>query len=130
MTSSDLRFGIRDCLCVAGLMLVVLALIALLFEFLSRLQLGMWSLTSIATVLDHFHVLPVLSTEGVDGLPKSLKLAMQIVLNFPVSITMFFIGSVIAIIYDHCVYVNHQAIDRAYTISFGFDQVGEDGQPR
>ena len=116
-------------MCVAGLMLAVRCTrthCALLFEFLSRLQFGMWRLTSIATVLDHFHVLPVLSTEGVDGLPKTLKLAMQILFDFHVSLTMFFIGSAIAIISDHCIYVTLQAIDRAYTFSLGFDQVSED----
>ena len=126
MSYSDLRFGIKDCFCVVGLMLVVIGLITLLFEFLSWLQFGAWSLVSIATVMDHFGVLPVHSTQGADALPETVDSAIQIVLELPVSITMILIGSVIAIVADHCIYADLQTIDRRYAPSLrdGFDEAG------
>jgi hypothetical protein len=126
MPYSDLRFGIKDCFCVVGLMLVVIGLITLLFEFLSWLQFGAWSLVSIATVMDHFGVLPVHTIHGEGELERNLDSVMHVAFDAPFSITMFLIGSVIAIVADHYIYVRLQTIDRrrAPSLRDEFDEAG------
>jgi hypothetical protein len=101
MRSADLRFGMKDCFGVVGLILVVVGLITFLFECLSWLQVGVWNLVSIATVMDHFGVLPVHTIHGEGELERNLDSVMHVALDAPLSITMFLIGSVIAIVADH-----------------------------
>jgi hypothetical protein len=126
MTSSDLRFGIKDCFLVVGLMLFVVGLIALLFEFLAWLQSGVWNSLSAGTVMNYFGVLPVHSTKDADALQQMLDSATQIVSDLPVGITMFLIGSVIAMVADHYIYASLQTIDRRYAPSLRgeFDEGG------
>jgi hypothetical protein len=126
MRSADLRFGMKDCFGVVGLMLVVVGLITFLFECLSWLQVGVWNLVSIATVMDHFGVLPVHAIHGEGELERNLESVMHVALDAPFSITMFLIGSLIAIVADHYMYVRIQTIDRrrAPLLRDGFDDAG------
>ena len=114
MTSSDLRFGIKDCFCVVGLMLVIIGLIVLVFELLSWLQSGVWSSLSTAAVMDYFGVLPPHSTENSDMLQYRLVSAMQTALDLSVSVAIILIGSVIAMVADRYIYADLQTIDRRY----------------
>jgi hypothetical protein len=124
MTSADLRFGMKDCFGVVGLMLVVVGLIVFLFECLSWLQVGTWNLVSIATVMDYFGVLPVHPIHGGGELQRNFDSVMQVALDAPFSITMFLIGGVIAIVADHYMHAHLQTFDRRYAPSLrdGFDE--------
>jgi hypothetical protein len=93
----------------------VVGLITFLFECLSWLQVGVWNLVSIATVMDTFGVLPVHTIHGESELERTLDSVMHLALDAPFSITMFLIGSVIAIVADHYIYVGLQTIDRSRT---------------
>ena len=126
MRSADLRFGMKDCFGVVGLILVVVGLITFLFECLSWLQVGVWNLVSIATVMDHFGVFPVHTIHGESELERNLDFVMHVALDAPLSITMFLIGSVMAIVADHYIWVRLQTIDRrrAPSLRDEFDEAG------
>jgi hypothetical protein len=67
------RFGIKDCVYVVGLLFVTIGAVTILFEVLSRLQSGEWSLVSIATVMDTFGVPRVGPLFGEGELQKNLE---------------------------------------------------------
>jgi hypothetical protein len=115
------RFGIKDCVYVVGLLFVTIGVVTILFEILSRLQLGKWDLVSIATVMDIFGIPPVRPLLGEGELQKSLEPVVNAVFDAPFSITSFLIGSVLAILADHSICADLRKIDRRYPPSLPYE---------
>jgi hypothetical protein len=96
------RFGVLDCFLIAGMMLCLIGLGTLYFEGLSAAQLGKWHFVSIGTVVDLLGLV-IQPAPGSGGLDQHLALAsvLQVVRNFPFSISMLVTGFVIAKVADH-----------------------------